>query len=170
MLEHIRKEISYIAHDYYRFELTVTIDGKEYTETESCTDGEVSRLAPLEGQLHRLILDVDIEFITEFVNDVENVKTSDDFEDAQKTWDALVRVQELIDKISNDSDTNKFDRLYRILVKAHDTIFSNGGDICEEYTAKPDRKKCPLYKDGKCMLNSTLTALNSLRDACIAKR
>lgn len=171
MLEHIKREMSYIRGKQYSSKTTITIDGKEYTENELCVGGE-STIYPesIDEQLQELIPDVDIEFITEFVNDVENVKTSDDFEDTQKTWDALVRVQELIDKISNDSDTNKFDRLYRILVKAHDTIFSNGGDICEEYTVKPDRKKCPLYKDGKCMLNSTLTALNSLRDACIAKR
>ena len=63
MLENIKKEISYIAHDYYRFELILMIDGKEYTETETCTDGEVSRLAPLEGQLHKLVPDVDINLI-----------------------------------------------------------------------------------------------------------
>lgn len=170
MLEHIKREMRYIRGKQYSSKTTITIDGKEYTENELCVGGE-STIYPesIDEQLQELIPDIDIEFITEFVNDVENVKTSDDFEDTQKTWDALVRVQGLIDKISNNDDINKFDKLYRILVKAHDTIFSNGGDICEEYTAKDNCEKCPFNNDRECGLSSTLAALKSLQDACAEK-
>ena len=162
MLEHIRKEISYIAHDYYRFDLTLMIDGKEYTETETCTDGEVSRLAPLEGQLHKLIPDVDVNLITEFLNYVENTNTSNGFGNVQKMWNDLVNTQKVI-------CTDKFNKLYRVITETRDTILKKGGDICEGYTTKADCEKCPFNNDRECRLSSTLAALKSLQDACTVK-
>ena len=171
MLEHIKREMRYIKTNQYGFKTTITIDGKEYCESELCADNEYTIYPePLEDQLQRLIPDVDVEFIEEFVDNVKSVVTSDDLEDVQKTWDALVRVQELINKFSKDSDTDKFSRMYRTLVKAHGKIFYGGKDICEEYTKKSERKECPLYKDGKCMLNSTFSVLNSLRAYVIGRR
>lgn len=170
MLEDIKRETRYIRVNQYGFKTTIAIDGKEYCESELCADNEYTIYPePLEDQLQRLIPDVDVEFIEEFVDNVKRVVTSDDLKDIQKTWDALVRVQELINKFSKDSDTDKFSRMYRILVKTHDNIFCGRKDICEEYTKKPECKKCPLYKDGKCMLSSTLAALKSLQDACAEK-
>lgn len=164
MLEHIRKEISYIAHDYYRFDLTLMIDGKEYTETETCTDGEVSRLAPLEGQLHKLVPDVDINLITEFLNYVENTNTSSEgFGNIQKMWDEIVSTQETI------RNADKFKELGRVIAEALDTISKNGGDICEGYTTKDNCEKCPFNNDRECRLSSTLAALKSLQDTCAAK-
>lgn len=162
MLEHIRKEISYIAHDYYRFDLTLMINGKEYTETETCTDGEVSRLAPLEGQLHKLIPDVDANLITEFLNYVENTNTSNGFGNVQKMWNDLVNTQKVI-------CTDKFNELHRVITETRDTILKKGGDICEGYTTKADCEKCPFNNDRECRLSSTLAALKSLQDACAAK-
>ena len=163
MLENIKKEISYIAHDYYRFELTLTIDGKEYTETETCTDGEVSRLAPLEGQLHRLVPDVDINLITEFLSYVENTYTSEGFDNVQKMWSNLVNIQK------DNSNANKLNELHRVITETRNTIFKKGGDICERYTTKADCEKCPFNNDRECRLSSTLAALKSLQDACAAK-
>lgn len=171
MLEHIKREMRYIKTNQYGFKTTITIDGKEYCESELCADNEYTIYPePLEDQLQRLIPDVDVEFIEEFVDNVKSVVTSDDLEDVQKTWDAFVRVQELINKFSKDSDTDKFSRMHRTLVKAYAKIFCGGKDICEEYTKKPERKECLLYKDGKCMLNSTLSVLNSLRAYVIGRR
>ena len=163
MLEKIKKEISYIAHDYYRFEITVTIDGKEYTETESCTDGEVSRLTPLEGQLHRLIPDVDINLITEFLSYVENTNTSEGFDNVQKMWSDLVNTQK------DNINANKLNELHRVITETRDTIFKKGCDICEGYITKADCEKCPFNNDRECRLSSTLAALKSLQDACAEK-
>lgn len=164
MLEHIRKEISYIAHDYYRFDLTLMIDGKEYTETESCTNGEVSRLAPLEGQLHKLVPDVDINLIIEFLSYVENTNTSEGFGNVQRMWDDLVNTQKAI-----RANTDKFNELHRVITETRDTIFRKGWDICKGYTTKDNCEKCPFNNDRECRLSSTLAALKSLQDACAAK-
>lgn len=163
MLEKIKKEIAYIAHDYYRKDLTVMINGKEYTETESCTDGEVSRLAPLEGQLHRLIPDVDINLITEFLSYVENTNTSEGFDNVQKMWSNLVNTQK------DNSNVNKLNELRRIITETRDTIFKKGWDICKGYTTKDNCEKCPFNNDRECRLSSALAALKSLQDACAVK-
>lgn len=163
MLEHIRKEISYIAHDYYRLDLTLMIDGKEYTETETCTDGEVSRLAPLKGQLHKLVPDVDINLITEFLSYVENTNTSEGFGNVQKMWDDIVSTQEAI------HNADKFKELGRVITETRDTISKKGGSICNIYTTLTDCQKCPFNNDRECRLSSTLAALKSLQDACAEK-
>ena len=164
MLEHIRKEISYIAHDYYRFDLTLMIDGKEYTETETCTNGEVSRLAPLEGQLHKLVPDVDINLITEFLSYVENTNTSEGFGNVQRMWSNLVNTQKAI-----RSNTDEFNELHRVVTETRDTISKKGGNICNIYTTLTDCQKCPFNNDRECRLSSTLAALKSLQDACAEK-
>lgn len=164
MLENIKKEISYIAHDYYRFELTLTIDGKEYTETETCTDGEVSRLAPLEGQLHKLVPDVDINLITEFLNYVENTNTSSEgFGNVQKMWDEIVSTQE------TTHNADKFKELGRVIAEARDTISKKGGSICNIYMTLTDCQKCPFHNGKECRLGSALASLKALQDACAVK-
>lgn len=163
MLEKIKKEISYIAHDYYRFDLTLMIDGKEYTETETCTDGEVSRLAPLEGQLHRLVPDVDTNLITEFLSYVKNTYTSEGFDNVQKMWSNLVNIQK------DNSNANKLNELHRVITETRDIIFKKGWDICEGYITKADCEKCPFNNDRECRLSSTLAALKSLQNACVIK-
>lgn len=164
MLEHIRKEISYIAHDYYRFDLTLMIDGKEYTETETCTDGEVSRLAPLEGQLHKLVPDVDINLITEFLNYVENTNTSSEgFGNVQKMWDEIVSTQE------TTHNADKFKELGRVIAEARDTISKKGGSICNIYATLTDCQKCPFYNGKECRLGSALASLKVLQDARAVK-
>lgn len=91
MLENIKKEVSYIAHDYFRVILTVTIDGKEYSERQSCSDGKVTvSPEPLEDQLHRLVPDVDINLITEFLSYVENTYTAEGFDNVQEMWEDIV--------------------------------------------------------------------------------
>ena len=169
-LDKIIREITYIRANQHGFRTTLTINDKEYCENEVCIDGEYTVYPESLGdQLQKLIPDVDIELIEEFVNDTKNAVTPDDVKDAQDTWDALVRVQEILDKISND-DTNKVDRMYRILVKAYDTILDSGKDICKEHLKGSDCGKCPFYKYDKCMFNPTITALGSLRDACVTRR
>lgn len=163
MLEHIRKEISYIAHDYYRFDLTLMIDGKEYTETETCTDGEVSRLAPLEGQLHRLVPDVDINLVTEFLSYVENVQTSEGFNNVQKMWNDIVSTQEAI------RNADKFKELGRVIAEARDTLSKKGGSICDIFMTVTACQKCPFCNNEKCRLSSTLASLKALQDACAVK-
>lgn len=163
MLEHIRKEISYIAHDYYRFDLTLMIDGKEYTETETCTDGEVSRLAPLEGQLHKLVPDVDINLITEFLNYVENTYTAEGFDNVQEMWEDIVNTQEDI------CNADKFKELGRVIAEARDTISKKGGSICNIYATLTDCQKCPFYNGKECRLGSALALLKALQDACAVK-
>ena len=164
MLEHIRKEISYIAHDYYQFDLTLVIDSKEYTETETCTDGEVSRLAPLEGQLHKLVPDVDINLITEFLNYVENTNTSSEgFGNVQKMWDEIVSAQETI------RNADKFKELGRVIAEARDTISKKGGSVCNIYMTLADCQKCPFHNGKECRLSSALASLKTLQDACAVK-
>lgn len=163
MLEHIRKEISYIAHDYYQLGLTLMIDGKEYTETETCTGGEVSRLAPLEGQLHKLVPDVDINLITEFLSYVENTNTSEGFGNVQKMWDDIISTQEAIHNADN------FKELGRVIAEVRDTISKKGGSICNIYTTLTDCQKCPFCNGKECRLSSALASLKALQDACTVK-
>lgn len=167
MLDKIKRETTYIRANQYGFRTAITINDKEYLENEVCIDGTYTVYPEsLDDQLQRLIPDVDIELIEEFVNNTKNATTPDDVKDAQDTWDALVRVQEILDKISN-GDTNKVDKMYRILVKAHDAILDSGKDICKEHLKGSDCGKCPFDKYDKCTFNPTVTALASLRDACI---
>lgn len=166
-LDKIKREITYIKKNQYGFKTEITINDKEYSENEVCIDGKYTVYSEsIDDQVQRLIPDVDIELVEEFVNDIKNAVTPDDVKDAQDTWNALVRVQEILDKISN-SNTNKVDKMHRILVKAHDTILDSGKDICKEHLKGSDCGKCPFYKHDKCMFNPTITALSSLRDACV---
>lgn len=167
MLDKIKRETTYIRANQYGFRTAITINDKEYLENEVCIDGTYTVYPEsLDDQLQRLIPDVDIELIEEFVNNTKNATTPDDVKDAQDTWDALVRVQEILDKISN-SNTDKVDKMHRILVKAHDAILDSGKDICKEHLKGSDCGKCPFNKYDKCTFNPTVTALASLRDACI---
>lgn len=166
MLDKIKREITYIKKNQYGFKTEITINDKEYSENEVCIDGSYTVYPEsLEDQLQRLVPDIDIELIEEFINDTKNAATPDDVKDAQDTWNALVRVQEILDKISN-SDTNKIDKMHRILVKAYDAILDNGKDICKEHLEDDSCKKCPFRKD-RCIFNPALTLLESLRDACV---
>lgn len=170
MIDKIKREITYIKANQYGFKTVITIDNNAYCENEVCIDGEHTVYPESLGdQLQRLIPDVDIELIEEFVNDTKNAVTPDDVKDAQDTWNALVRVQEILDKVSN-SNTDKVDKMHRIFVKAYDTILDNGKDICKENLKGSDCGKCPFYKYDKCMFNPTITALGSLRDACVTRR
>lgn len=167
MLEKIKQETTYIRANQYGFRTAITINDKEYLENEVCIDGTYTVYPEsLEDQLQRLVPDIDIELIEEFINNTKNAVTPEDVKDAQDTWNALVRVQEILDKISN-SDTNKVDKMHRILVKAYDTILDSGKDICKEHLKGSDCGKCPFYKYEKCMFNPTITALGSLRDDCV---
>ena len=170
MLDKIKREITYIKANQYGFRTAVTINGKEYCENEVCIDGDYTAYPESLGdQLQRLVPDIDIELIEELVDDAKNAVTPDDIKSVQDTWDALVRVQEIMDKISND-DTDKVDKMYRILVRAYDKILDSGKDICKENLKGSDCGKCPFYKYDKCMFNPTITALGSLRDACVTRR
>ena len=170
MLEKIKREVVYVRKNQYGLRTAITIGGKEYHENEVYADGEYTVYPEsLEDQLQRLVPDVDIELIEEYVNDIKNAVTPDDVKDAQNTWDALVRVQEILDKISN-SNTDKVDKMYRILVKAHDAILDSRKDICKEHLKGSDCGKCPFNKYDKCTFNPTITALASLRDTCITRR
>ena len=166
-LNKIKREITYIKANQYGFKTAITINDKEYCENEVCIDGTYTVYPESLGdQLQRLIPDVDIELIEEFVDDIKNAVTPDDIKDAQDTWNALVRVQEILDKVSN-SNTNKVDKMHRILVKAHDTILGSGKDICKENLKGSDCGKCPFLRNDKCAFNPALSALSWLRDTCV---
>ena len=166
-LNKIKREITYIKANQYGFKTAITINDKEYCENEVCIDGTYTVYPEsLSDQLQRLIPDVDIELIEEFVDDTKSAVTPDDIKDAQDTWNALVRVQEILDKISN-SNTNKVDKMHCILVKAHDTILGSGKDICKENLKGSDCGKCPFLRNDKCAFNSALSALSWLRDTCV---
>lgn len=170
MLDKIKREITFIKANQYGFRTAVTINDKEYLENEVCIDGEYTVYPEsLEDQLQRLVPYIDIELIEEFVNDVKNAVTPDDVKDAQDTWNAFIRIDEIMEKVSKD-DTNKVDKAHRILVKAYDKILDSGKDICKEHLKGSDCGKCPFYKYDKCMFNPTITALGSLRDACVTRR
>lgn len=170
MLDKIKKEITYIKANQYGFKTTITINDKEYSENEVCIDGEYTVYPEsLSDQLQRLVPYIDIELVEELVEDAKNAVTPDDVKSVQDTWDALIRIDEIMDKISKD-DTDKVDKMHRILVKAYDKILDSGKDICKEHLKGSDCGKCPFYKYDKCMFNPTITALGSLRDACVTRR
>lgn len=170
MLEKIKREITYIRARQYGFKTAITINDKEYSENEVCIDGKYTVYPEsLSDQLQRLVPYIDIELVEELVENAKNAVTPDDIKSVQDTWDAFVRVQEIMDKISND-DTDKVDKMHRILVKAYDKILDSGKDICKEHLKGSDCGKCPFYKYDKCMFNPTITALGSLRDACVTRR
>ncbi len=170
MLDKIKREITYIKANQYGFKTAITINDKEYSENEVCIDGEYTVYPEsLSDKLQRLVPYIDIELVEELVENAKNAVTPDDIKSVQDTWDAFVRVQEIMDKISND-DTDKVDKMHRILVKAYDKILDSGKDICKEHLKGSDCGKCPFYKYDKCMFNPTITALGSLRDACVTRR
>lgn len=170
MLDKIKREITYIKANQYGFKTAITINDKEYSENEVCIDGKYTVYPEsLSDQLQRLVPYIDIELVEELVEDAKNAVTLDDIKSVQDTWDAFVRVQEIMDKISND-DTDKVDKMHRILVKAYDKILDSGKDICKEHLKGSDCGKCPFYKYDKCMFNPTITALGSLRNACVTRR
>lgn len=95
MLEKIKQETTHIRAKQYGFRTTITIDGNEYFENEVYADGTYTVYPEsLEDQLQRLVPDIDIELIEEFVNDAKNAVTPDDIKSVQGTWDALVKIQE----------------------------------------------------------------------------
>lgn len=164
MLEKIKREVSYIAHDYRRIILTLTIDGKEYSEGELCSDGKVTvSPEPLENQLHRLVPDVDINLVTEFLSYVENVQTSEGFNNVQKMWNDIVSTQEAI------RNADKFKELGRVIAEARDTLSKKGGSICDIFMTVTACQKCPFCNNEKCRLSSTLASLKALQDACAVK-
>lgn len=170
MLDKIKREITYIKANQYGFKTAITINDKEYSENEVCIDGKYTVYPEsLSDQLQRLVPYIDIELVEELVENAKNAVTPDDIKSVQDTWDAFVRVQEIMDKISND-DTDKVDKMHRILVKAYDKILDSGKDICKEHLKGGDCGECPFYKYDKCMFNPTITALGSLRDACVTRR
>jgi predicted nucleic acid-binding Zn-ribbon protein len=166
MLEKIKREITYIRARQYGFRTAITIDGKEYLENEIYADGKYTVYPEsLEDQLQRLIPDIDVELIEELVDDAKNAVTPDDIKSVQDTWDALVRIDELMEKVSKD-DTNKADKMYRTLVRAYEKILDSGKNICKEHLKGSSCGKCPFRRENKCMFKPTITALASLRDAC----
>ena len=92
MLENIKRRLTYFRTNQYGERTAVIIDGKEYSESEICADGEYTDYPePLEDQLQRLIPNVDIELIEHFVDNVKKATTMDDLRDAKMEWDSLVR-------------------------------------------------------------------------------
>lgn len=170
MLDKIKREITFIKANQYGFRTAVTINDKEYLENEVCIDGKYTVYPEsLSDQLQRLVPYIDIELVEELVENAKNAVTPDDVKDAQDTWNAFIRIDEIMEKVSKD-DTNKVDKAHRILVKAYDKILDSGKDICKEHLKGSDCGKCPFYKYDKCMFNPTITALGSLRDACVTRR
>ena len=164
MFEKIKREITYIKGNQYGLKTTITIDGKEYCESELCADNEYTIYPePLEDQLQKLIPDVDINLITEFLSYVENTNTSEGFDNVQKMWSNLVNTQK------DNSNVNKLNELRRIITETRDTIFKKGWDTCKGYTTKDNCEKCPFNNDRECRLSSALAALKSLQDACAVK-
>lgn len=170
MLEKIKREITYVRKNQYGFKMVITIDDKEYRENEVYADGEYTVYPEsLEYQLQRLVPDIDIELIDELVDDAKMAVTPDDIKSVQDTWNTFVRINELKEEVSKD-DTNKADKMYHILVKAYEKILDSGKDICKEYLKESGCGKCPFHKDDKCIFKPTITALGSLRDACVTRR
>lgn len=164
MLEKIKREVSYIAHDYRRIVLTLTIGGKEYSEGQLCSDGNVIvSPEPLEDQLHRLVPDVDVNLITEFLSYVENTYTSEGFDNVQKMWDSIVSTQEFICNADN------FKELGRFIAETRGTLSKKGGSICDVFTTITACQKCPFCNGEECKLSSALVSLKALQDACAVK-
>ena len=164
MLEKIKREVSYIAHDYRRIILTLTINGKEYSEGELCSNGKVTvSPEPLEDQLNRLVPDVDVNLITEFLSHVENTNTAEGFDNVQKMWDDIVNTQEDI------CNADKFKELGRFIAETRNTLSKKGGNICDVFSTVTACKKCPFCNKEKCKLSSALASLKALQDACDVK-
>lgn len=164
MLEKVKKEVSYIGHDCYRVILTVTIDGKEYSEGQLCSDGKVTvSPEPLEDQLHRLVPDVDVNLIAEFLSYVENTNTSEGFDNVQKMWDDIVVAQESF------SNTDKFKELGHFIAETRGTLAKKGGGICDVFTTITACQKCPFCNKEECKLSAALVSLKALQDACEVK-
>lgn len=164
MLENIKKEVSYIAHDYFRVILTVTIDGKEYSEQQSCSDGKVT--APpklLEDQLHELVPDVDVNLIIEFLSYVENTYTAEGFDNVQKMWEDIVNTQREI------HNADKFNELGRFIAETRSTLSKKGGSICDMFPTESACQKCPFSNGEECGLSAALVSLEALQDACEVK-
>lgn len=167
MLEKVKREVSYIAHDYYRVVLTLIIDGKEYkeySEEQLCSDGKVTASPEsLEDQLHRLVPDVDVNLITEFLSYVENTYTSEGFDNVQKMWDDIVVTQESF------SNTDKFKELGRFIAETRGTLAKKGGGICDVFATAVTCQRCPFNNKEKCRLSLALVSLKALQDACEVK-
>ena len=164
MLEKIKREVSYIAHVYRRIVLTLTIDGKEYSEGQLCSDGKVTvSPEPLEDQLHKLVLDVNINLITEFLSYVESTYTSEGFDNVQEMWEDIVNTQEDI------CNVDKFKELGRFIAETRNTLSKKGGNICDVFSTVTACKKCPFCNKEKCKLSSALALLKALQDACAVK-
>lgn len=77
MLDKIKREITYIKKNQYGFKTAITINDKEYCESEVCIDGTYTVYPEsLDDQLQRLIPDIDTELIEEFVDDIKNAVTA----------------------------------------------------------------------------------------------
>lgn len=164
MLEKIKREASYIAHDYRRIVLTLTIDGKEYLEEQSCSDGKGTvSPEPLKDQLHELVPDVDVNLITVFLSYVENTYTSEDFDVVQKMWEDIVNTQREI------LNADKFKELGRFIAETRGTLSRKGGSICDIFTTAAACQGCPFCNKEKCKLSSALSSLKALQDACAIK-
>lgn len=164
MLEKIKKEVSYIAHDYFRVILTVTIDGKEYSERQSCSDGKVTTPPePLKNQLHKLVPDVDANLITEFLSYVENTYTAEGFDNVQEMWEDIVNAQEDI------CNADKFKELGRFIAETRNTLSKKGGNICDVFSTVNACQKCPFCSGKECRLSAALVSLKVLQDACEEK-
>lgn len=164
MLENIKKEVSYIAHDYFRVIITVTIDGKEYSERQSCSDGKVTTPPkPLEDQLHELVPDVDVNLIIEFLSYVENTYTAEGFDNVQKMWEGIVNTQREI------HNADKFNELGRFIAETRSTLAKKGGNICDMFTTVDACQKCPFSNGEECRLSAALVSLEALQDACELK-
>ena len=166
-LDKIKREITYIKANQYGFRTAITINDKEYLENEVCIDGKYTVYPEsLEDQLQRLVSYIDIELIEELVEDAKNAVTPDDIKNVQDTWDAFIRIDEIMEKVSKD-DTNKVDKMHHVLVKTYDKILDSGKDICKENLKGSDCGKCPLLRNDKCTFNPALSALSWLRDTCV---
>ena len=164
MLEKIKKEVLYIAHDCPRLVLTLIIDSKEYSDWQLCSNGRVTvSPEPLEDQLNRLVPDVDVNIIAEFLSYVENTNTSDGFDNVQRMWDDIVKTQEDI------CNTDNFKELGRFIAATRGAISKKGGGICDIFTTAAACQKCPFCSGKECRLSLALVSLKALQDACEAK-
>lgn len=164
MLENISRKLTYIRANQYGQKTAVTIDGKEYCENEICVDGEYTTYPEsLEDQLQRLVPNVGVNLISEFLSYVENTNTPEGFSNAQKMWNDIVCAQESI------SNTDNFKELGRFIAETRGTLSQKGGGICDIFTTKVDCQKCPFNNGRECRLSSALASLKALQDACEVK-
>lgn len=95
MLEKVKLEFNDIGYGSKGSKIAVVIDGKEYYEN-TIYDGDGGYTAYpefLDEQLSRLIPNVDIDLITDFVCGVENIKTIGNFMRAQRWWKELCNIE-----------------------------------------------------------------------------